>query len=380
VRRYYAELANKQSGVDVDAESLSKFYGIPQVKTKEGLKTGRWWNGAVVPITFLTAVLPLMYYSGACAASWGGMGNGASFADAIGNADPYAVLIWLALLLICVMMLMYFVQGAGTYFNCQTKGENGARISGPFAPLLWPKEIISAACEQVGLMWEVFVVLIFARCIGNIVKMLGMPKFIECSLGDMDPGAIPATVFVLGAINSLGTGTSWGTMAVLFPAAIPLAITVARAQTGGVDNAFVQESLVTTIAAVLGGAIWGDHCSLISDTTLLSALACRVTGWDHFKTQFPYAAYCGIMSILLGYLPRGYGMPSGLGIAFGLIVSPAISYGITFIPKVGGPVPVYKPAEGKIIGEGTTGVVAALKGYFKKIDQSQRTEVEVEKT
>jgi Na+/H+ antiporter NhaC len=184
----------------------------------------------------------------------------------------------------------------------------------------------------------------------------------------MDPGAIPATVFVLGAINSLGTGTSWGTMAVLFPAAIPLAITVARAQTDGEDNDFVRESLITTIAAVLGGAIWGDHCSIISDTTLLSAMACRVTGWNHFKTQFPYAVYCGIMSILLGYLPRGYGMPAGLGIALGFTVSPAISYAMTFVPKLGGPIPIYKPAEGKVIGEGTHGIFVALKGYFKKSD------------
>jgi Na+/H+ antiporter NhaC len=170
---YYAEIANKHIEMSDGAESLAQFYGIPQVQTKEGVGRGRWWNGAVVPVTFLSAVLPLMYYNGACAVTWGGYGKDSSFADAIGNADPYAVLIWLALLLICVMMLMYFVQGVGTYWNWQTKGVNGAKYTGPFAPLLWPKEAIGAACEQVGMMWEVFVVLIFARCIGNIVKLLG---------------------------------------------------------------------------------------------------------------------------------------------------------------------------------------------------------------
>ncbi len=117
-------------------------------------------------------------------------------------------------------------------------------------------------------------------------------------LGDAVPaGILPTLVFVLAAVTAFATGTSWGTMGILMPLVVPLTWAIIAGD-GGVDPASFP-ILYSAISCVLAGAVWGDHCSPISDTTIMSSIA---SGCDHIakvRTQMPYALFVG------GYAPFG---------------------------------------------------------------------------
>ena len=96
-----------------------------------------------------------------------------------------------------------------------------------------------------------------------------------CALGGSDPQIVPFVTFILAMVCSMGTGTSWGTMAIMFPAAIPLCITLSRDLGYDDGSDFTTRVILSCSAAVLGGSVWGDHCSIVSDTTVLAAAACE---------------------------------------------------------------------------------------------------------
>ena len=124
------------------------------------------------------------------------------------------------------------------------------------------------------------------------VKELGTGVFISGLVADYLPlFLVPAVVFIAGAFASFTTGTSWGTFALLVPIAMPIAI-----------NLDLPPSLV--LAAVLGGGVFGDHCSPVSDTTAVSSLAAGCEVLDHVKTQLPYALFCGAITIV-AYIMMG---------------------------------------------------------------------------
>jgi Na+/H+ antiporter NhaC len=149
-------------------------------------------------------------------------------------------------------------------------------------------------------------ILVFAWTLNSVIQELGAARTLVGLLGDTMPAAIlPVSVFVLSAAVSFSTGTSWGTMALVMPLAIPLAAAVAGvehvAELGGV--------VVATVGSVLAGAVFGDHCSPISDTTLVSAVASDCDAMEHVRTQAPYALGAAAIAALLGYLPAGLGVP-----------------------------------------------------------------------
>ena len=114
---------------------------------------------------------------------------------------------------------------------------------------------------------------------------------------------LPTVVFVLAGFIAFSTGTSWGTMALVMPLAIPLA---AGALPDGVDGS--QPLLLAVVGSVLAGAIFGDHCSPISDTTVLSSQSSGCDHIAHVRTQMPYALAVGLIVILLGTVPVGLGL------------------------------------------------------------------------
>lgn len=160
-------------------------------------------------------------------------------------------------------------------------------------PLMWPLEIIMAGCWQMGFFFDVVWILIFAKGISNTSKDLGLPAYVACALDGTEPAVVPTVTFILACFCSLGTGTSWGTMAIMFPLSIPLAVSLCRAEGWADDSSDTEHILAVTTAAVLGGSVWCDHCSIVSDTTVLSAAACQCDVYNHFKTQMPYATFLG---------------------------------------------------------------------------------------
>ena len=168
------------------------------------------------------------------------------------------------------------------------------------------KESVNSWLNGVKSMMIAFVVLILAWTIGKICQDIKTADYlISVTQSFLTVEMLPAVTFVTAAIVSFSTGTSWGTMSVLGPIIIPMAF-----QLGGPDpNAFSQSPVfLATFSAILSGAVFGDHCSPISDTTILSSMASGSDHIDHVKTQLPYALTVGFFSLVLGYLLTGYGV------------------------------------------------------------------------
>ncbi|PAB57553.1 Na+/H+ antiporter NhaC family protein [Anaeromicrobium sediminis] len=144
------------------------------------------------------------------------------------------------------------------------------------------------------------VILLLAWSLSGTIKELGTAKFLVSILSDKIPAfLLPSIIFVLGSIISFATGTSYGTMGILMPLAIPLAYAISP------ETSYV----VMSAGAVLTGAIFGDHCSPISDTTILSSMGSACDHLEHVKTQLYYALSVGLISVLFGYIPVGLGIP-----------------------------------------------------------------------
>ncbi len=141
---------------------------------------------------------------------------------------------------------------------------------------------------------------------------------VELTQGILSVRWMPTIVFLLSAIVSFATGSSFSTMGLLMPLAISMTyqLLIPLNEAG---NAPQHHLMLATIGAVLAGAIFGDHCSPISDTTVLSSAATGCDHLDHVATQLPYAVAVGLVSLLLGYIPVGLGHRPIILLPFGLI-------------------------------------------------------------
>ena len=144
------------------------------------------------------------------------------------------------------------------------------------------------------------VILICAWSLSSVIKELGTAKFLVTLLSGSVPAfLLPSIIFVLGGIISFATGTSFGTIGILMPLTIPLAHSINPE----------MSYIVVSISAVLTGSIFGDHCSPISDTTILSSMGAGCNHIDHVRTQMPYAIFVAVITIVFGYIPAGFGLP-----------------------------------------------------------------------
>jgi len=119
----------------------------------------------------------------------------------------------------------------------------------------------------------------------------------------------------VAAFIGFSTGTSWATMAILVPIVIPMAYKLTAEI--NLDPSIANSILLGTLGAVLAGSTFGDHCSPISDTTIMSSMASSADHIDHVNTQLPYALTVALVSCLVGYLPAGYGFSPGISLFIG---------------------------------------------------------------
>ncbi len=134
---------------------------------------------------------------------------------------------------------------------------------------------------------------------------------------NLNPGFMPTIVFVFASGIAFATGTSWGTMAILMPITIPLVLRLVSDPGAAPDpHQFV---LIASIGSVLAGAIFGDHCSPISDTTILSSRSSHCDHIAHVRTQMPYALTVGGIAIVCGTLPAGFGVSPWILLPLGLV-------------------------------------------------------------
>lgn len=151
-------------------------------------------------------------------------------------------------------------------------------------------------------------VLILAWSLKGSCEALSTGEFLASQLkGAIAPTVFPALVFIVAGATAFATGTSYGTMAILIPTAIPVAFSL--------DGDVYGIVTILSIAAVLDGAIFGDHCSPISDTTIMSSAASACHHVDHVRTQMPYSVAVAAMALFLGYLPAGLGLSNWVSFA-----------------------------------------------------------------
>jgi Na+/H+ antiporter NhaC len=168
--------------------------------------------------------------------------------------------------------------------------------------LLTLREAVKAWTRGARAMLPALAILVLAIGIRQVTIDMGTDRFLVALLSDVDVWMVPLTTFLLAAAVAFATGTSWGTMGILLPVAVPLAFSLSGGDTAGVDDANVHLMVVLVGAAVLDGAIFGDHCSLISDTTVMSSMASSCDHVEHVRTQIPYAIVAMLAAAGAGYL------------------------------------------------------------------------------
>jgi Na+/H+ antiporter NhaC len=175
------------------------------------------------------------------------------------------------------------------------------------------RQALSASVDGFKSMFMAFVVLTLAWSLGQVCTDLATADFLKAAVGpSLPPALLPLAVFLVAAAVSFSTGTSWGTMAILTPLAVPWALEAAAGD---------PRLLAVTVAAILGGAVFGDHCSPISDTTILSSMASGCDHVDHVRTQLPYALFAAAVGVTVGYLPDALlGAPPWLMLTIGVAV------------------------------------------------------------
>ena len=153
------------------------------------------------------------------------------------------------------------------------------------------KDMVNTAVQGIKSIMSATIILALAYCINTITKTMGAADFIlDATSGWMTPIMFIAVTFIVGAVISFFTGTSWGTFAICIPLAVPMAYSF----TGGELGTLVYAA----VGAVVSGGLFGDHCSPVSDTTVLSSLGAACDHIDHVRTQIPYAFSAAVISII----------------------------------------------------------------------------------
>ena len=159
------------------------------------------------------------------------------------------------------------------------------------------------------------IILTLAFALKAVVSDMGLANWlVDLTRNSLSGAVLPTATFLLAMIIAFATGTSWGTNAILMPIAVPVAAAVSGATTS------VTPLIIATIGAVLTGAVFGDHCSPISDTTILSSMAAGSDHVDHVKTQIPYASIAAGVALVFGFIPAGLGLSPWISLLVGFVV------------------------------------------------------------
>jgi len=256
----------------------------------------RWYNAAIPVAVVMMVALCGIYTTGRAS-----LGPGAhSLRDIVGAADPFKSLIWASFLGSATAMALAVAQG-----------------------LLPMREAMEAWLAGMRAMVLAMVILVLAWSLGGVTEALGTGPYISSLLADTLPlAALPVLVFLVAAAISFATGTSWGTMAIMFPVVVPLAVSMGAGV--GFAGGTHYTILLGVISSVMAGSIFGDHCSPISDTTVMSSMASACDHVDHVRTQLPYALLVAVVSMAVGDIPTALGLHPGISLLLGLAILVAV--------------------------------------------------------
>jgi Na+/H+ antiporter NhaC len=232
------------------------------------------------PIVALVAVTLLGFW-------WTGQGPDKSIMDILGDSDPARALLW------------------GSFAMTVT----GVAIGLGYR-LMDLGEAMNTVVDGMKLMLMACLILVLAWSLGLITNDMQLAEYMTDAVGDsLSFTWLPLVIFLLGCFMSFATGTSWGTMTILTPIAIPLAYHV----TGDSTTAVMMGGVV------FSGAIFGDHCSPISDTTVLASIFASADHMDHVATQVPYAVLCAVVASVMYVVFASVGITPFVLIPIGIV-------------------------------------------------------------
>jgi Na+/H+ antiporter NhaC len=265
---------------------------MDSLKPEDG-KPKRWYNAGLPVLTVIIVALYGLYSTGASGLEPGER----SITNIIGDADPFAALLWASFAGSAVAIALVVGQ-----------------------KILSIGEALEALVGGMQSMLMAVIILVLAWGLGEVTQAVGTGPFLASLLQDSLPIVLlPALVFFIAALTAFSTGTSWGTMAILFPVVIPLAVVMgAGVGFAGGENYGI---LLSSLSSVMAGAVFGDHCSPISDTTVLSSMSSACDLIDHVRTQLPYALVVAVVALFIGEIPTASGWIHPLvSLAAGIVV------------------------------------------------------------
>ena len=282
-----SEVMETEKVIDEEKEEIKENYGI--LKTSKKVTPPNIWN-ALIPVGVLIISAVILFYTNGAAAVGAEALEGLSFFEAVreaySNSDASIVLFQAGLLACIVAIIMGF-----------------------FEKIFTLKDGIETWAHGMKSMLFVCIVLILAWSIGSVIGDLGTAHFLVSNLSDVLPQFIvPALIFIIAAVVSFATGTAYGTMAILLPLCIPLAaaiVGITGMEITSSESAYAY--ILMCSSAVLTGAIFGDHSSPISDTSILSSMGAGCSLLDHVITQIVYAVTVGVV-VIAGYILVGLGL------------------------------------------------------------------------
>lgn len=225
----------------------------------------------------------------------------------IGQANSYQSLLWSSILSLLTALVLTMARG-GIKFD----------------------KLMEETIEGFKTMFNAVVILTMAWSIAMVTKDMHTSEFVSQLLlkWSLSPALVPALTFVLACLIGFSTGTSWGTMAILYPLILPASWLLCQKQGFSVDAS--MPLFYNVVASVMAGSVMGDHCSPISDTTIMSSMASGCNHLSHVSTQIPYAMTVGSAALLLGVVPTAFGLPSWMAFLIALAVLAAI---VRFVGK-----------------------------------------------
>ena len=273
--------------------------GFDEIKPVEGIKLSVW--NAIIPIgTLIIGALIAFYWSG--------------YTTILGGEDQALIAIMKSspLSFNGIFTALSQSDASVALFQAALLASIVAIVMAVGQKILSIEDAIS---EWVGGMKTIVitgVILLLAWSLGGVIGEIGTADYLVGVLSSTIPAFIvPTLIFVLGALISFATGTSYGTMSILMPLAIPLAWAISSG-----DMSFT----IVCTSGVLTGAIFGDHCSPISDTTILSSMGTSCNHIDHVSTQMYYALFVAVITIVVGYIPAGLGVPFYFSLPVGIVL------------------------------------------------------------
>lgn len=282
---------------NTEQQAITKSIVKTDITTKEQPLISSAWN-AIIPIGIIvigtfTGLIITGYQTSIWhndALSWW-----VKLSETIGNSDSFKSLMWSSLLAMIVAIIMTVTQ------KIQTLSQSIDSALEGFKTMLQAIVILTLAWALATLTGELHTADFFSQ----LFIIIQLPAFL-----------LPAITFIVAAAISFSTGSSWGTMAILYPLILPASWLLTKEYGMNYDDSL--HIFYGVVRAVITGSVFGDHCSPISDTTILSSMATRCKHINHVRTQLPYATIVAIVALIFGIIPTGIG------------ISPLILYPISF--------------------------------------------------